>query len=174
MLVLVGEEPIDAFFKRFNNGMTRVLLPFDDEDVVRVFATAMNDQVRPEPPRVIFTPIRPRRQPLLTIKVPIIVKVDGQFVPPKILTEALLQIDAETMYERELMGLKDKEISILGHDVAERAGYSLQDDRSVYEAFACHQAIATSSARSGSEFAVSRAGGASSKPGMVAVGLQGR
>jgi hypothetical protein len=80
VLVLVDEEPIDASLKRFHNGMTRVLLPFDDEDVVRVFSTAMKDQIRPEPPRVIFTPIRPRRQPLLMVKVPVIVKVDGEFV----------------------------------------------------------------------------------------------
>jgi hypothetical protein len=104
----------------------------------------MKDQVGPEPPRVIFTPIRPRRQPLLTVKVSVIVKVDGELVPPKILTEALLQIDPETMYERQLMGLKGKEISILGHDVAERAGYSFQDYRSIYEAIACHRAIPTS------------------------------
>jgi hypothetical protein len=174
MLVLVDEEPIDAFLERFDNGMTRVFLPFDDEDVVRVFSTAMKDQIRPEPPRVIFSPIRPRRQPLLMVKVPVIVKVDGEFVPPKILTEAFLQIDPETMHERQLMGLKDKEISILGHDVAERAGYSFQDDRSVYGAIACHQAIPTSSARSGSELAGSGVGGGSSKPGTVAVGLQGR
>ena len=89
---------MDPLLKAFDNGITCTLLPLDDKDIAGVFSPVVDDQVRPEPPLVTFTPIRSRRQPLLGVTVPVVVKVDGEFVLPQILPEPLLQIDPETMY----------------------------------------------------------------------------
>lgn len=141
MLVPVAKERADSLLKAFEDGITGVLLPLDDEDVVLVISTAVDDQVRPEPPLVIFITIWSGRQQLLEVPVSAVVKVDSESLPPKLSTEALLQVNPETMYERQLMSLKGKQISVLGYDVTQRGRNSFQNRCSIRETIACHKVI---------------------------------
>jgi hypothetical protein len=52
-----------------------------------------------------------------------------------------LEVDAKAMDERQFMRVKRKQILVLGYNVAERSGHSIQDGFSIRKVTRCHEDI---------------------------------
>ena len=111
-----------------------------------IYSSAVDDQVRPEPP--VPVPIRSRWQQLRQIAMPVVVKVDCQPVLPEQWLQVGLEVDGKAMDERQLMRVKRKQILVLGYNIAERGGHSVQDGLSIRKATRCHEDIPAEGARS--------------------------
>lgn len=74
--------------------------------------SAVNDQVRPEPP--VFVSIRPRRRQLVQFSVPVIVEVHGELAQREHWLQVGLEIDPEAMDERQLVSIREDRSDLLG------------------------------------------------------------
>ncbi len=79
---------------------------------------------------------------------PVVVKVHGQLVLPENCPQVGLEVDAKAMDERQLMRVKRKQILVLGYNIAERGGHSVQGSLSIRNATRCSEDIPAEGSRS--------------------------
>jgi hypothetical protein len=108
VVVLRPEETVQASLEIAEHPFGGALLPLDDEDVVGVESAAVHNQVRPKPRLALGLDIHPWRQRLPPITVPVVVKINREFVLPKHFPKLILEIDPEAVHDCQFMSLNVK------------------------------------------------------------------